>query len=555
MLASYSNSKLIDVGDNLTQVRPGSVVGTTVQDWSNLSHERSKSLYDVPQRLVVTGLWELPFGKNGNGIYRTVVGGWQVNAIMTLQSGSSIPLGASVQGGGNRPNVIAGVSDKAQNQSLSQWFNTAAFSAPAPFTYGTASRTLPDVMSDGVLSGVTLYVETTYRLIIFAVLCVPLASARVKTGLEVLMEQDFAPIAGKRVGVIANQNSLARDRRNIVSVLAATKRLKLVAIFSPEHGFQGTSAAGADIGSGKDPSTGVPIYSLYHGGSYRPTAAMLRGIDVLVYDLQDVGARFYTYATTLGYMMEAAAPLKIPIYVLDRPDPINGLSVEGPVLDDKYVSMIGYGKRPTRPGMTIGELALLFNGENKIGADVHVIKMEGWDRRMWLDETGLEWINPSPNIRNLTAATLFPATCLVENRLVSVGRGTDAPFTMFGAPWLKNLEMAGYLNARNIPGIRFLARHFTPNEDPYKGQDCAGIDVQLLDRNQYDSARTGLELLAAMLKFHPDKFTLDRKIMLLLGSDKAAALLKQGKSGAEVEQGIRPDVEAFLKIRQKYLLY
>jgi uncharacterized protein YbbC (DUF1343 family) len=394
-----------------------------------------------------------------------------------------------------------------------------------------------------------------HYLLLIACALPALLSGRVKTGLDVLVEQDFAPLAGKRVGVIANQNSMTWDHRNIVSVMTKSSRVKLTAIFSPEHGFSATNPAGAIIEPGKDSVSGVPVYSLYNRGSNRPTPEMLAGVDVLVYDLPDVGVRFWTYTTTLGYVMEAAAPLKIPIYVLDRPNPINGVTVEGPMLDQKYKSMIGYGSRSVRHGMTSGELAQLFNAENKIGADVRVIKMQGWDRHMWMDQTGLEWITPSPNLRNLTAAILYPGTCFVENTLVSVGRGTDTPFEVLGAPWFKDLDIAEYLNARNIPGVRFMPRRFTPTEDPYKGREVSGLDVQLLDRDELDSPRMGLELLAALLKFHSDKFTLDRKIMLLMGSDKAAELLKQGKTGSEVNDTLKGELDAFRKVRAKYLLY
>lgn len=393
------------------------------------------------------------------------------------------------------------------------------------------------------------------RLLVLCLLLAPALPARVKTGLDVLVEQDFAPLAGKRLGVIANQNTLTWDHRGILNVMAKSSNVKLMAIFGPEHGFTGANEAGANIDSTKDPLTGAPIYSLYNKGSYRPTPEMLANLDALVFDLQDVGARFYTYPTTLGYILEAAAKSKLPVYVLDRPNPINGESVEGPLLDKAYFSMIGYARRPIRHGLTIGELAQLFNGENKIGADVRVIKMQGWQRAMWLDQTGLEWINPSPNLRSLAAVILYPGTCLVENMAISIGRGTDRPFEMFGAPWLKNLEIADYLNARNIPGVRFMARRFSTSEQPYKGQELNGIDVQLLDRDRLNSPLMGLELIAALLKFHPDKFTLDRKIMLLLGSDRAAQLLKQGLTGAEVNTRMQDEVAAFRTLRQKYLLY
>jgi uncharacterized protein YbbC (DUF1343 family) len=391
---------------------------------------------------------------------------------------------------------------------------------------------------------------------LFAMLILPaLLPARVKTGLDVLVEQGFAPIVGKRIGLIANQNSVTWDHRGIVEVMTASNRVRLTAIFAPEHGFSAASPAGASIESGKESASGVPIYSLFNRGSNRPTPEMLSGVDALVYDLQESGARFWTFTTTLGYVMEAAAARKIPIYVLDRPNPINGIAVQGPMLEEKYKSMIGYGLRPVRHGMTVGELARFFNGENHIGADLHVIKMQGWDRGMWMDQTGLEWIPPSPNLRNLTAVTLYPGTCLVETTQVSVGRGTDTPFEMFGAPWFHYLDLADYLNNRNIPGVRFMARRFTPTEAPFQGRQVLGLDVQLLNRDQLDSPSMGLEILAALLKLHSGQFTLDRKITLLLGSDKALEMLRQGKTGAEIEDAFKPELDAFRKLRAKYLLY
>jgi uncharacterized protein YbbC (DUF1343 family) len=388
-----------------------------------------------------------------------------------------------------------------------------------------------------------------------ALTCTGFASARVKTGLDVLVEQDFAPLAGKRVSVVANQNTLTWDHRSIIDVMAKSAKIKLVAVFAPEHGFSSMQQAGAEVESAKDTHTGVPIYSLYHRGSYRPTDEILKGIDAIVYDLRDVGARFYTYTTQLGYIMEAAAKHNLPVWVLDRPNPINGVDVQGPMLDDKYRSMIGYGKRPVRHGMTLGELAQFFNGEYRIGADVHVVKMEGWTRRMWMDETGLEWVNPSPNLRNLTAVIAYPGTCLVETTMFSIGRGTDTPFLMLGAPWLNALEVADYLNARGIPGVRVIARRFTPTEPPFKGQECKGLDVQVLNRDQLNSPLFGLELIAALLKFHPDKFSIDKKMMLLLGNDRVADFLKQGLTGTEVNTRLEGEIETFKKVREKYLLY
>lgn len=387
------------------------------------------------------------------------------------------------------------------------------------------------------------------------VLLAGFAEARVKTGLDVLVEQDFAPLAGKRVGVVTNHSALTWDHRHIVTVLAATTKLKLAAIYAPEHGYLGTAADGLAVASTKDPATGIPVYGLFDKNNLKPTGEMLKDVDVVVFDIQDVGARFYTYPTTLAYTLEAAAKSRKPVYVLDRPNPINGVSVEGPMLDAKYESFIGYFRRPIRHGMTTGEMAQMFNVERKLGAELHVIKMEGWKREFWMDDTGLEWTNPSPAIRSLTAAILYPGTCLLENTAVSIGRGTDAPFQVFGAPWMKAMEIADYLNdERRVPGVRFIARRFTPSDAPFKGRECRGLDVQLLDRNALNSPLMGLELLAAVLKFHPE-FKLDHKIMLLLGSDRAAELLKQGMTGAEVHEAIGGDLAAFREVRAKYLLY
>ena len=393
------------------------------------------------------------------------------------------------------------------------------------------------------------------RLSFCALLFASSLPARVKTGLDVLVEQDFAPLAGKRVGVVTNHSGLTWDHRHIVNVLAASKKIKLTAIFSPEHGYLGIVADGASVASTKDPATGVRVHSLFQGESYKPTPEMLKNLDVLLFDIQDVGARFYTYPTTLNYVLEAAAQKKIPVYVLDRPNPINGIAVEGPLLDRKHFSFIGYFREPIRHGMTIGELGAMFNGENKYGADLHVIKMQGWDRHMWMDQTGLEWVSPSPAIRNLTEATLYPGTCLLENTVVSIGRGTDTPFEILGSPWFKGMEVADFLNARQIPGVRFLARRFKPTDDPHTGKDCDGLDVQLINRDVLDTSRLGLELLATTLKFHPGKFTLDKKIMLLLGSDKAAGRLKHGETGSQVNDSLRDELNEFRKIRAKYLLY
>ena len=376
--------------------------------------------------------------------------------------------------------------------------------------------------------------------------------ARVKTGLEVLIEQGFAPLKGKRVGVVTAQTGITEDRRRIIDVLARAPGVKLTAILAPEHGLTGTRDD-RNIDDSIDEATGVPVYSLYNEGRYRPTPEMLQDVDALVFDIQQNGARFLTRITTLGYTMEAAAQKGIPYYVLDRPNGINGVDVAGPLLDDRYVSFAGYARIPVRHGMTAGELALLYNGEKKLGADLHVIRMEGWKRSMWYDETGLEWVNPSPNIRNLTQAMLYPGVCLLESKQLSVGRGTEMPFQLVGAPWFKAREMAEYLNER-VPGVRFVPRRFRPDASVYKDQECEGLEIVLVNREPFESVLLGMELLSATLKFHPGQFDLGG-VMRLLGSDEAAARLKRGETGRQVLDGMRGQLQEFLKIRAKYLLY
>ncbi len=252
-----------------------------------------------------------------------------------------------------------------------------------------------------------------------------------------------ARLAGLRVGLITNHSGIDSMGRRTVDLLHQAPGVKLVSIFSPEHGFFGN--AEGKVSSMKEPFTGLPIYSLY-GDVSRPTQKMLIGLDALVFDIQDAGARFYTYITTMGYAMEACAKKGIPFYVLDRPNPINASLVQGPILDSNLRSFTGYFPLPIRHGMTVGELAKMFNGEKKIGAKLHVVKMRGYERTHWYDETGLLWVSPSPNLRTLTEAILYPGVAMVEGSNVSVGRGTTTPFELLGAPWINGEELASYLN-------------------------------------------------------------------------------------------------------------
>lgn len=378
------------------------------------------------------------------------------------------------------------------------------------------------------------------------------ASAQVKTGLDVLVDEQFHPLAGKRVGLATNQSGITRDGRRNIDVFAHEPNLKLTAIFSFEHGLNGTRED-THIGNSVDEASGVPIYSLYNENVRKPTPEMLKDVDVLVYDKQDNGARFYTSVTSMAYLLEAAAEHHIPFYVLDRPNGINGVDVAGPLLEAKYVSFVTYMPGfPIRHGMTMGEMARYFNAEKKLKADLHVIEMEGWHRSMWFDETGLEWVNPSPNIRNLTEAILYPGTCLLEGRSVSVGRGTDTPFEIVGAPWFRAREVAEYLNDLHLPGVRFVPRRFRPTAAIYKDQECHGLDIQIVDRNEFDPVLMGMELVAVTLKFHPGKVTLTPR---LLGSDDVLRKFQAGESGRQILDESKAQLDQFRQIRAKYLIY
>jgi len=364
------------------------------------------------------------------------------------------------------------------------------------------------------------------------------------TGLDVLVAQNFQPLQGKHVGLITNQTGVDRlGRRNVDLMRQAG--VPVAALLSPEHGLEGREDR-PGLPDLTDARSGIQVFSLF-GKTLRPTLEMLRGIDALVFDIQDVGARFYTYETTMAYAMEAAAKAGIPFYVLDRPNPITGMHVEGPLLDAANQSFAGYFPGlPVRHGMTMGELARLFNAENKIGAALTVIPMRDWNRRDWFDDTGLPWIDPSPNLRSLNAATLYPGLCLLESsKGYSVGRGTDAPFEQIGADFIGGRELAAYLNRRAIPGVRMY---------PVRAGAVDGVRFVIVNRELLDSTRLGLEVAAAIAKLYPGKidFSLDK---LLIGSAEAVRQLQAGDDPRGIQQAFHDAVAAFLKMREPYLLY
>lgn len=378
-----------------------------------------------------------------------------------------------------------------------------------------------------------------------------LREGRVFTGIDVLGEENFSSLLGKRVGLITNHTGLDAEGRRTLDLFYKAPGVKLAAVFSPEHGLLGK--ADEKINSTREPTTGLPLYSLY-GEVRRPTDSMLNGLDALVFDIQDAGVRFYTYISTMGYAMEAAAQKGIDFYVLDRPDPINSSLVQGPVMDSNLTCFTGYFPMPVRYGMTVGELAEMFNNEYKIGAKLHVIKMRGYQRADWYDETGLKWVNPSPNLRSLTEAILYPGVAMVEGANVSVGRGTETPFELLGAPWIDAGKFVEYLNSRRIDGVRFTPVDFMPVRDIYKNKICHGIKIMLVDRTILDPAVMGVEIAGALHRLYPRDFQLD-KTLGLIGARNVLQALKQGKDPQSVALLWQSPLEQFLKLRAKYLLY
>jgi len=377
------------------------------------------------------------------------------------------------------------------------------------------------------------------------------SSVKVLTGIDVLERDNFKPLAGMRIGLVTNHTGRNREGRQTIDVLNKAPGVKLVALFSPEHGIRGV--ADENVSDSKDEATGLPIYSLY-GETRRPRSEQLKDLDAVVYDIQDVGARFYTYISTLGYLLEEAAKVKLPVFVLDRPNPIGGVDVEGPVADSDKLAFISYHTIPTRHGLTIGELAQLFNRQRNIGADLRVIKMEGWRRTMWFDETNLTWINPSPNMRSLTEATLYPGVGLLETTNVSVGRGTDTPFEIVGAPWIQGDKLAEFLNQRGLPGVRFVPLRFTPKASVFKDEQCGGVNIIITDRAAFRPLLTGIEMALALRKLYPNDWKVDSYLRLLVNADTLERV-KRGESAQEIVASWNSGLQEFRKARSEILLY
>jgi uncharacterized protein YbbC (DUF1343 family) len=399
-----------------------------------------------------------------------------------------------------------------------------------------------------------------FRNILIILLCfftfnpAALAAEKVLTGLDVLQKNNFTQLKGKRAGLITNQTALNNQGGHILDIFSRQQQFKLKAIFTPEHGLRGKEDK--EFIPSEVYGENIPVYSLY-GETKKPTAAMLKDIDVLIFDIQDIGTRYYTFITTMAYAMEAAAENHVSFMVLDRPDPIRGDITEGEVLDPKYKSFTGYFPIPTRYGMTAGELASYYQSEAKLNLDLNIVKLENWKRDMWFDQTGLQWVNPSPNMRSLDAAILYPGLGTLETTNLSVGRGTKTPFLLYGAPWLDNCELVNALSEKNFPGLKFTAVSFTPDASVYAGKENHGFKVEITDRNKVNSVEAMIYTVFFINKFNPGRLKPSDNdgVRRSFGSQLLLELMEGKYTPEAVIKKIRENREKFLPVREKYLLY
>ncbi len=375
--------------------------------------------------------------------------------------------------------------------------------------------------------------------------------ADVLCGIDVLKRDDFKQLAGRKVALITNHTGRDREGNRIVDLLHDAKNVELVRLFAPEHGLYG--ALDEKVGHGTDERTGLQVYSLY-GETRRPTTEMLEGVDTLVFDIHDIGTRYYTYPATMGNCMEEAKKRNLRMVVLDRPNPITGIRVDGPVAEKEFHGFTAFGPLPVVHGMTIGELAKFFNAEYGINCDLVVVPCEGWKRSMWYDETNLFWVNPSPNMRNLTQAALYPCVGLLEATNLSVGRGTDQPFEVFGAPWIDGRKLAAALNDAKLPGLRFVPIEFTPDTREFKGKACEGVYIIVTDREALRPVESGLAMAWHLRKLFGEKFNMDN-VVRLLQNRRALEALKKTDDPMSLAATWKGDVEQFKSKRSKYLMY
>ncbi len=514
---------------------------------------------------------------------RMILGGGQLDGVRIL-SAATVAEMTRVQNDGTDRRGLGWDIDSRFSSPRGRWFPAGASFGHTGFT-GTSLWIDPGARAFVIFFSNRVHPEgkgdaTPLRRTLgtLAAEAIGRDAGAVLNGIDVLVREDFARLRGLRIGLITNHTGRDREGRATIDLLHAAKEVKLVALFSPEHGIRGV--ADDKVGDSIDEKTKLPVYSLYGEAPPRanfasaadydlaviraraPKPEQLRDIDALVFDIQDIGARFYTYSATLGTALEAAALAKKQFFVLDRINPIGGLGVEGPVMT-RPPSFIGFHPMPVRHGMTLGELARLYDAERKFGADLTVVACENWTRDQWFDQAGLPWTNPSPSMRSLTAATLYPGLCLLESTVVSMGRGTTKPFEQVGAPFIDGVHLAAELNRAGIAGVRFEAVKFTPRPALYPGpaaqlkyrdEECGGVRAVLTDRNKCPVVDIGIALALAMQRLYPDKFKTDA-MARLLGADETLAAIKAGKTLTEIRAGWTGQLTAFETRRKAFLLY
>ena len=374
-------------------------------------------------------------------------------------------------------------------------------------------------------------------------------------GIEVLLSEQLPLIRGKRVGLITNHSGVDRKLRHDIDLLASAPGVRLTALFSQEHGIRGAAQAGEKIHSSLDAKTGVPVHSLY-GETRRPTNEMLRNVDVLIYDIQDIGTRFYTYISTLGECMQAAAERKIPLIVLDRPNPLGGDIIEGPMLDLDFRSFVGAYAIPIRYGLTPGELAGWIKSNLKLDLELSVVKMKHWTRAQWYEQTNLIWVPPSPNIPTMASAMVYPGMCLIEGTNLSEGRGTTTPFEIVGAPWVDGMKLAERLNVLALPGALFRPVSFTPTLSKFSGETCQGVQLHVADRKLFSPLGTALAIIEDIHKNYPDQFQFKSSYFdRLAGTDAVRKAMERNDPAAKIIATWQNDLKEFEIARQKFLLY
>jgi uncharacterized protein YbbC (DUF1343 family)/CubicO group peptidase (beta-lactamase class C family) len=510
--------------------------------WSKLTVEKMTTPQQPPNMTVLRGL------------------GWDIDSPFSSNRGELLPVGSYGHTG------FTGTSlwiDPTTNTYIIILTNAVHVKNGSAITLRTEVATAVAAalqLSVPEEQKVRLTRITGYNEALAAARRVTVRNGEVRTGIDVLEERGFdllkvPGLAKPRIGLITNQTGVDGQGKRTIDVLAQAQQVKLTAIFSPEHGVTGTADTTA-VTNSQDTATGVPIYTIYGDtdAKRRPTAEQLKNVDLLVFDIQDAGVRFFTYETTLGYFLEAASKANKPIVVLDRPNPLNGAYVQGPVSDGLLESFTNYTSEPIRHGMTVGELAKMFNSERKIGANLTVVPMKGWMRGDWFDSTGVEWINPSPNLRSLQAAVVYPGVELLQFTNVSVGRGTDTPFEWIGAPWIKPKQLATYLNARLISGVRFVPVEFTPTAATNAGKLCGGVQIVVVNREIVEAPELGIELIAALHRLFTTDFDMS-KINTLLANNAASQQLQLGMDPRRIADDWRDGVERFMVVRAKYLIY